>query len=186
MALTPTTNPLGNLVTHHCVAVPPHRTLRGFTLLELILVLGLLGLLLGLAAPSLQNFMKSRRTADAAGQVLAMTHAASTRALAQGAICRLNIDPKDCVYWLTQQEAGTFVELSNDFGRRFSLPEGTSISLTIAADKTPRTYIEFYPSGRTETATIELVGSRGEVYQVMSDSPTEEFHVVSPNGGKES
>jgi prepilin-type N-terminal cleavage/methylation domain-containing protein len=162
------------------------RRRRGFTLLELILVMGLVGILLGLAAPSLQNFMKSRRTADAAAQVLAMTRAASTRSMSEGAVFRLNIDPRNSTYWLTQQDAGVFVDLNNEFGGQLTLPEGTTISMKAAADKAPRTYIEFYPSGRTEAATIELVGPNGERYQIVSDSPTEEFHVMSPTGGQES
>jgi prepilin-type N-terminal cleavage/methylation domain-containing protein len=155
----------------------PAKVGRGFTLLELILVLGLVAM----AAPSLSNFMKARKTADAAGQMLALTRVAASRAIAQGAVYRLNVDPQTSAYWLSVQEAGAFVDLECEFGCRFTLPEGTAMSMKSPVDGAPRTYVEFYPSGRTEAATIQLVGSRGEVYQIVCDSPTEEFRVVSPN-----
>jgi len=153
----------------------------GFTLLELIVVLGLVGVLLGLAAPSLKGFFASRQTADAAAQILALTQLAGSRAAAQGTVYRLNIDPQTNTYWLTVQEEGAFVDLGCEFGRRFLLPEGTTIRVQSPwGDASPLSYIEFYPSGRTEEATIELQGRQGEVFQVTCESVTEAFRVVSP------
>jgi prepilin-type N-terminal cleavage/methylation domain-containing protein len=152
----------------------------GFTLLELIVVLGLVGVLLGLAAPSLKRFFASRQTADAAAQILALTQLAGSRAAAQGTVYRLNIDPQAGAYWLTVQEEGAFVDLGCEFGRRFLLPEGTTVRVESPWGGAPLSYIEFYPSGRTEEATIKLEGRQGEIYQVTCESVTEAFHVVSP------
>jgi prepilin-type N-terminal cleavage/methylation domain-containing protein len=153
----------------------------GFTLLELIVVLGLVAVLLGLAAPSLRGFFASRQTADAAAQMLALTQLAGTRAVAQGTVYRLNIDLTSGTYWLTVRQAGTFVDLSCEFGRRFQLPEGTSIHVQAPGAEPAVSTIDFFPSGRTEEAPIELKGRRGEVFQVICESATETFHVVSPN-----
>ena len=152
----------------------------GFTLLELIVVLGLVGVLLGLAAPSLKGFFASRQTADAAAQILALTQWAGSRAAAQGAMYRLNIDEQAGAYWLTIQQEGAFVDLGCEFGRRFLLPEGTTVRVQSPWGGASLSYIEFYPSGRTEEATIELEGRQGEVYQVTCESATEAFRVVSP------
>jgi prepilin-type N-terminal cleavage/methylation domain-containing protein len=152
----------------------------GFTLLELIIVMGLVGMLLGLAAPAMRGFMSSRQTADAAAQVLALTQLASSRAAAQGTMYRLNVDVETKGYWLSMQKAGQFVDLDTDLGCRFTLPEGTAMRLVLPADKAARSYIEFYPNGRTEQATLELTGPRGEVYQVVCESATESFRVVTP------
>jgi len=159
---------------------PTARRLTGFTLLELIVVLGLVGVLLGLAAPSLRGFFASRQTADAAAQMLALTQLAGTRAAAQGSVYRLNIDLQSSTYWLTVQQAGTFVDLNCEFGRRFQLPEGTSIHVQAPSAGSPVSTIDFYPSGRTEEAAIELKGRQGEVFQLICESATEAFHVVSP------
>jgi len=137
-------------------------------------------MLLALAAPSLRGFMASRQTADAAAQVLALTQLAGSRAVAQGSVYRLNIDPQTGTYWLSVQQGGTFVDLNCEFGRRFRLPEGASVCLRTPAAGAPPSYVQFYPNGRTEEATVELTGRQGEVFQVVCDSATEAFRVVSP------
>ena len=152
----------------------------GFTLLVLIMVLGLVGVLLAMAAPSLRGFMASRKTADAAAQVLALTQLAGSRAVAQGSVYRLNIDAATGTYWLSAQEGGAFVDLYCEFGRRFQLPEGTRVRVVSPWGDAPLTYLEFQPNGRTAEATIELTGQQGEFYQVTCDSATEEFRIVSP------
>jgi prepilin-type N-terminal cleavage/methylation domain-containing protein len=152
----------------------------GFTLLELIVVLGLVGVLLTLAAPSLKGFLASRQTADAAAQVLALTQLAGSRAAAQGTVYRLNIDPQTGTYWLSTQQAGSFVDLGDEFGRRFRFPEGTTVRVVSPAGGSAQPYVEFYPNGRTQEATIELTGRQGEVYSVVCDSVTEAFHIVAP------
>jgi Tfp pilus assembly protein FimT len=143
-------------------------------------VLGLVGVLLGLAAPSLRGFFGSRQTADAAAQMLALTQLAGTRAAAQGTVYRLNIDLQSNTYWLTMQQAGMFVDLNCEFGRRFQFPEGTSVRVQTFAADSAVPYVDFYPTGRTEEAMIELRGRQGEVYQLICESATEAFHVVSP------
>jgi type II secretion system protein H len=153
---------------------------RGFTLLELVLVLGLVGVLLAMVAPSLKGFFGSRQTADAAAQVLALTHMAGTRAVTQGSVYRLNIDSQSNTYWLSMQQAGEFVDLGCEFGRRFQFPEGTTVTVRTPEGTAASSYIDFRPNGRTEEATIELRGRQGEVYQVMCESATERFHVVTP------
>jgi prepilin-type N-terminal cleavage/methylation domain-containing protein len=156
------------------------RRRRGFTLLELIMVLGLVGVLLAMAAPSLRGFMASRKTADAAAQVLALTQLAGSRAVAQGSVYRLNIDAPTGTYWLSSQQGGAFVDLNCEFGRRFQLPEGTRVRVVSPWGDVPLSYIEFQPNGRTAEATIELTGRQGEFYQVTCDSATEEFRIISP------
>jgi len=150
----------------------------GFTLLELIVVLGLVGVLLALAA--LKGFFASRRTADAAAQMLALTQFAGSRAAAQGTVYRLNIDAQTSTYWLTVQQEGMFVDLGCEFGRPFQLPEGTTVRVVSLDGGVPLPYIDFYPDGRTQEATIELTGRRGEIFLVTCESATEAFHVVSP------
>ena len=156
----------------------------GFTLLELIVVLGLVGVLLALAAPSLHGFFASRQTADAAAQMLALTQLAGSRSAAQGCVYRLNIDPKTNTYWLTYQQGGTFVNLSCEFGRCFQLPEGTTMHIQCPSGNMPVPYIEFHPNGRTEEAMIELVGRQGEAYQVTCESVTEAFRIVTAEEGQ--
>ena len=106
------------------------RPAAGFTLLELVAVMAVVGVLLALVSPSLSGFFASRQTADAANSMLALTHYAATAAVAEGRPYRLNVDAEKGTYWLTvQQDGGDFVKISNDMGQQFTAPEGGKVSI---------------------------------------------------------
>src|SRR5688572_10040470 len=98
---------------------------RGFTLIELCLVLVLLATMLAIAMPALSGFWTRSRSRDTATQLLALTQYARSRAAAEVRLFRLNFDLNDNSYWVTARDPATnaFAELGTDMGRRFSLPE---------------------------------------------------------------
>ena len=155
--------------------------LAAFTLLELILVMVLVTVLLGVTAPSLRGFHSARRGAEGAAQLLSLANYARSQAIVQGTIYRLNIELSEGTYWLTAQVGGAQVMLRNEQGRRFRLPDGVAVAIRSPAAGNEATYVQFYPSGRSDQATIELVGLQGEVFRVTSPSATERFRIVSPS-----
>lgn len=157
----------------------PTRRAGGFTLLELILVLVLISAVLALAAPSLRRFARARETTDAASHLLALTHLARSQAVAQAQVWRLNIDPEAATYWLTVQQAGAFVEPRNEYGRLFRFPAG--VSVTVDGSETPdgTPYVQFYPDGRSDPATIELADPDGKALQVACPTLSERFRILS-------
>jgi type II secretion system protein H len=78
---------------------------RGFTLIELILVLALLAIVTSLAAPSLSRFFKGRTLDSEARQLLALTHAAQSRAISEGFPALLWIDSQERAYGLELETA---------------------------------------------------------------------------------
>jgi len=152
---------------------------EGFTLLELVLVMVIICTVLAMAAPSLRGFFASRKTVDAAAQLTALAHLARSCAVAEGKTYRLNLDTEAGTYWLTAQHGGGFRKLGTEFGRVFSLPEGTRASWKEPAEAAFRRYLTFSPGGRTDATTIELRGLQGEVVCVTCPSPTERFSVVA-------
>lgn len=156
------------------------RAAGAFTLLELIAVLVLISTILAIAAPSLRGFVHGRQTADAAAQVLSLTHLARSRAASRGCVHRLNLDAETGAYWLTMQRAGAFVEIDSSHGRRFHLPVGVSVGLDLPSSAESLRYVQFYPDGRCDPATIELTGGEGDVFHVTCPSASERFRVVSP------
>jgi len=156
------------------------RPASGFTLLELILVLALISVVLALAAPSLHGFSDSRQTADTAIRVAALTHWARSQAIAQGRPYRLHVDPLGGFCWLTVQRAGAYVPVDDQVASRLVPPEGVSLSLESALPDRPVPYVQFYPSGRCDMASIEVRGRQGEVFLVACDTPTDRFRVISP------
>jgi len=153
----------------------------GFTLLELIAVLVLISTVLAIAAPSLRGFVRGRQTAEVAARILSLTHLARSQAVSGGRIHRLNVDIETGTYWLTVQRAGAFVGIERGFGRRFRLPVGASMALDSPWGGEPISYVQFYPDGRCEPATIQVTGRQGEVHQITCASASEEFRILSPS-----
>jgi len=153
---------------------------RGFTLLELVLVMVIVCAALAAAAPSLRGFWAGRRTDDAARQLLAATAFAHSQSVADGQVYRLNVDRQSNKYVLTRLEQGMFVELGTNIGRIHELPEDMRISLT-RADGTGVDYVDFYPTGRTDPAIIEVIPERSEPIRIVCLSPTETFHIQDPS-----
>ena len=152
--------------------------LSGFTLLELILVLALIGTVVAMVAPSLRIFCRARETADAAARVLSLTQYARSQAVAEGRPFRLCVDDQASTCWLSAQRAGAFVELECEMGRRFSFPAGSSVRLLDGAgEQSQLGYVQFGPDGRTDEATFEITGRQGEVVRVACLSATEQFRV---------
>jgi prepilin-type N-terminal cleavage/methylation domain-containing protein len=154
--------------------------LRAFTLIELVTVMLLITIVLSLSAPSLKGFFAGRQTADFAQTVVALTQFAHSQALAHGQPCRLNIEAASGQCWVTLQDAGRFVPVEGDLGRHFAVPEDSSLRLVLDPPDPSANYVEFFPNGRNNVATIEVRGRRGQLYQITCPSATEAFHVVTP------
>jgi prepilin-type N-terminal cleavage/methylation domain-containing protein len=153
----------------------------GFTLMELMLVMLVVSVVLAITAPSLRGFFASRQTADAALSMASLTKWARSQAISRGRCCRLNVDPASGTYWLTVQQGGMFSELHTDLGRRRRLPEGASVRVRNDGADPSLTYVQFFPTGRSDPASIEIRGRQGELYQLVSASATEPFRVISPS-----
>ena len=173
-------------------ARPPARA-DAFTLLELVLVMVLLAIMLAIAVPSLRGFLAGSRARDAVSQIVSLAQYARARAAADATVYRLNVDGAG--YWLTAQEGEAFVPIGTEFGKRFELPEGTTVKLLptgTAAGATPLapaggadepfdpTGIFFYADGRTGPGLIQVAEPDGTVTLIASISPTDSFRVITP------
>lgn len=74
--------------------------LRAFTLLELILAMAVLVIMLAVSAPTLANFFHGRALDSEARQILAITHAGQSRAVAEGLPMELWVDSQQRKYGL--------------------------------------------------------------------------------------
>jgi general secretion pathway protein H len=157
------------------------RPARGFTILELVLVMLLVSLVMGLAATSLRGFIVGRRNADAAAQVIALAQYGREQAISTGSSYRLNVDTTERAYWLTVQKGGDFQELGTEFGRRFNLPEHVEATW-LPSPYAAHDYIEFFPDGRTEAASLRLEEPGGQVFEIGCQSETEPLTVIQRGG----
>ena len=73
---------------------------RGFTLMELILIMAILAIAASVTAPALANFFRGRSLDSEARRLLALTRQGQTRAVAEGLPTELWIDAKTGAYGL--------------------------------------------------------------------------------------
>ena len=79
---------------------------RGFTLIELILVLALLVIITSLAAPAMANFIRGRALDSEARRLMALMHAGQSRAVSEGMPMVLWVDEKQGAYGLQAETTG--------------------------------------------------------------------------------
>ncbi|HOW69970.1 MAG TPA: prepilin-type N-terminal cleavage/methylation domain-containing protein [Phycisphaerae bacterium] len=153
---------------------------RGFTLLELVLVLMIVCITLAMAAPSLRGWSKGSRLHDEVDAFVAVTRLARTQAVTTSKPHRLFIDPATATYQLRVQEGEEFIPLESGFGRPFELPQGYRIELRTTPESAD-SFIPFYPTGRTQPAQVRITSELGETVDIECASPAESFEIV-PGG----
>jgi prepilin-type N-terminal cleavage/methylation domain-containing protein len=159
--------------------VQSHRP--AFTLLELVLVLLVITIAVGVAAPSLRGWNRGSRMRDTADQLIALARLARTQAASTAQVHRLTLGSGRCV--VMAQDGEQFVELGEAAGGAFSVPEGVSVQLTDLQGG-PREFVEFYPNGRMQTARFKVSMDDGYVIIVECATPTEGFRVASSGGSR--
>lgn len=148
---------------------------RGFTLLELVLVMILICTALAVSAPDLRGFSAGSRMKNAAQRLLALTNYARTQSASEGRTYRLVVENNSC--YLSAQEDDQFVQDGTSLGQPFPVPEGVQIQLT-RDDNQGLGYVEFHPDGRTDPASFRIAYNDLELY-VVCPSPAERYHIAS-------
>jgi prepilin-type N-terminal cleavage/methylation domain-containing protein len=152
---------------------------RGFTLIELMLVMALIVIMSAIIAPTLRGFALGRRTKDSAAMIVGVAQYGRTAAMSEGRVYRLNFDPTAGQVWLTAENGTQFQPPTGEYGERFQVQDGVKFSVDVAPQQDGQ-YIQFQPTGRTDTAHIVLTGPRGDTIEVACATPTETFHVLTP------
>jgi len=79
---------------------------RGFTLIELIFVLALLVIITSIAVPRMSGFIRGRALDSESRQLIALMHAAQSRAVSEGMPMMLWFNPAAGEYGLTAETSG--------------------------------------------------------------------------------
>jgi type II secretion system protein H len=77
-----------------------------FTLIELILVLALLVIITSIAVPAMSRFIRGRALGSESQRLMALIHAAQSRAVSEGAPMMLWIDEKGGAYGIAAETSG--------------------------------------------------------------------------------
>jgi prepilin-type N-terminal cleavage/methylation domain-containing protein len=161
----------------------PRHPAAAFTLLELILVMVIICTALAIAAPSLNGWARGSKMRDAVDQFVALTQFARTQAVSTATVHRLQVDAGARTYYVLMQDGEQFVPLNTEMGRQFPLPDEFGLKMTDLAGGN-RDYVDFYPTGRTDPAIVQITAQNGDVTEIRCPSPAEPFRVVNPGDGR--
>lgn len=128
---------------------------RGFTLIELILVLALLVISISLITPKLSGFFAGRDLDSETHRLLSLTRYGQDRAVSEGIPMILWIDTQSGTYGL-EQETG-YMKGSDTKAVDYKVADGLKIAIDRGTSKPPtagKSYgIHFSPDGNVVTAT---------------------------------
>ena len=162
----------------------PRRTISslghpGFTLFELVLVLVIIAIALGVAAPALDNFAHARVPGNTAAQFVALAQYARTQAISNGTTYRINVDVPNRRWFLTKDDGtSNFVADDSKFGQPFTLPDGITMDCSVTPTNGAQ-IIEFQPNGRFDPATLHFRDKTGVTATVVAADPLDLFHIQS-------
>jgi prepilin-type N-terminal cleavage/methylation domain-containing protein len=110
---------------------------RGFTLIEILMVMFIVLILAMAVAPRLQGFIAGRESSNTATRVLALADYARTQSASEARTYRMNFDTSNAAgaIWLTVDTGGgQFQAPTSDYGARFNL----SSTLRMDVNVTPQ------------------------------------------------
>jgi len=100
---------------------------RGFSLIEMVLVLALLVVAVSMVSPKLGGFIRARALEAEARRILALTHAARSRAISEGMTMILWLDTSNGRYGVERETPGKNGDANS---LEFSTDPGIQVSFT--------------------------------------------------------
>ena len=143
-----------------------HRSIGGFTLLELVVVLVIAGLLFSLGGPQVRALYDTMQYREAVRELTSAAKTARRQAFTSGQPMDLLIDTESNRYTLT------FHSQKLDPDAFTSLPEELDIRVVYAAEVSPKpglAAIRFYPAGGSSGGEIAVVRRTGAGVQLKID-----------------
>jgi prepilin-type N-terminal cleavage/methylation domain-containing protein len=146
---------------------------RGFTLIELVLVMAILIAVLSMSGTSLTSFFKGRALEAEGQRFLALTRHAQNRAVSEGIPMSLWIDTKEKKYGL--QTAASFAE-RDDAITEFELGRDIEIEVTMppnaVSKRNAEIVLNFSPDGFVEETNPELIVIKDKSGEAVNIVPT--------------
>lgn len=165
-----------------------HQARRGFTLIELILVMALLTIVISLTAPKLSRFFHGRTLDSEARRLLALTRSGQSRAVSEGMPMDLWVDAQQGAFGL-QAEAS--YDTSDPKAVDFTLDSGLQLEVVNKTVAVPVNTVTMNQAQRASTASVprvNLVHANLPTIRFLPDGSIGEaspqsLHLSSSDGG---
>ena len=169
--------------SYSCAAAgsPTTAALRGFTLVELVVVMTLLVTVIALASPSLSGFFRGRALDAEARRFMSLTRLGQSRAAAEGVPVILWVDTTQRTYGL--EADSSFVDQDT---KAVEYTLDGNVSAEIGATDSVRealTSNTLFGSGTSSSKHSSLPQIRFEPDGGISDSSPESFQLMERDGG---
>lgn len=154
---------------------------RGFTLIELVLVMLIIGLLLAIVAPALGGLLRSQRMDQSARTITAMLQEARVRSAADAKPYRLVIDTDDNTCWLEALTPEGFARPKSIAGKVLELEDKLVIELEGGVEEGPLLFVRVEPDGTGALSQITMTrDGDGKQIAVYCKTPTEPYIIGAP------
>jgi len=165
----------------------------GFTLIELILVLGIIACIVGIVAPTLRGFSAGSRLRDSADHFLTLTRLARVQALSTGQVHRVTVDKQNNRCYVAAEDGQELREIEKGMDGNFEIPDGISFELVNTpnqggqghVDNNGNNYVQFFSNGRTQAMKWKVLLADGQSFlEIECVAPTEGFALVTSGGAR--
>ena len=130
------------------------RCTRGFTLIELILVMALLAIVFAFSAPALSRFFKSRGLESEARRFMALTRHAQSRAVSEGVPMVLWFDSKQRLYGLNADNS--FIE-NDPQAEQFNVDATVEIEVVHSSDAVAASQANLFKNEKQTTGGLHTL-----------------------------
>ena len=133
------------------------KSVGGFTIIEIMIVIAIIGIMVGIAAPNFMDYLKSRRLSGATMQMFVDLMNARQQAVTQNKWVSLRIENTHQYKIFTDGNKNGAIDTGENVVTRDLHPDYGDVTFTTAAG----TIFAFYPNGTAGSATLGLAGASG-------------------------
>lgn len=142
---------------HSYSSLPPiHGTRRGMTLVELLVVIGIIGVILSMGIPALTHYAQQVRLKAATQQLLGLVSLARSSAISARQEYALVVDPLERQVKVMEVESGEVLE------QMVQLPSTVTLEIWVGDASSSETQFIFRPTGSLKGRSFSLILSHRE------------------------